>query len=275
MTGAGRRARLVGAVAVLAAALGVPSAATAPTGVLALRASLSMQSALTACVAPPSAAVACYSNAGGGLVAGLGAVSQTYLNVVDTAPSACPAGSFNLLATAAQLRVANKGTLTLELARSSACSDSLGVLSLTRAITITGGTGALAGAAGSGHLRHAATFGANGTTGRDVYTGTLVVPGLEFDTTPPRLRGARDRRVQAPAGARAAPVAYRVVAHDERDGSLPTTCSPRPGSRFTLGTTRVRCTATDSSANTARASFAVTVTPTKPSTTTHRQGGSK
>jgi hypothetical protein len=39
------------------------------------------------------ARAACYSHAGTGAVSDLGAVSQTYVNVVDTAPPGCPAGS--------------------------------------------------------------------------------------------------------------------------------------------------------------------------------------
>jgi len=50
-----------------------------------------------------------------------------------------------------------------------------------------------------------------------------------------------------------------VAAHDDVDGTVPVTCAPRSGSFFPVGRTRVRCAATDKSANTATASFTVTV----------------
>jgi HYR domain-containing protein len=54
-------------------------------------------------------------------------------------------------------------------------------------------------------------------------------------------------------------VTFHVTAQDERDGALPVTCVPRSGSRFPIGRTVVKCGATDSSANTAGASFRITV----------------
>jgi hypothetical protein len=46
---------------------------------------------------------------------------------------------------------------------------------------------------------------------------------------------------------------------DGVDGAVPVSCQPRPGRRFPLGKTIVRCAATDSSGNTATAGFTVTV----------------
>ena len=40
---------------------------------------------------------------------------------------------------------------------------------------------------------------------------------------------------------------------------MPAVCRPKSGSRFKIGKTTVRCEATDSSANVAKASFTVTV----------------
>jgi hypothetical protein len=89
--------------------------------------------------------------------------------------------------------------------------------------------------------------------------GTLAVPGLEFDLTAPALSGALNRAVRAPQGRRAVRVRFKVSVRDDVDGSLPVTCRPRSGSRFKLGKTRVACSATDRSGNTAAARFTVTV----------------
>ena len=52
---------------------------------------------------------------------------------------------------------------------------------------------------------------------------------------------------------------YAVTALDTTDGTLPVTCRPRSGSLFKLGRTSVTCSATDSSGNTGRTRFVVTV----------------
>ena len=94
--------------------------------------------------------------------------------------------------------------------------------------------------------------------GRD-WTGALTVPGLEFDLTSPTLAGATNKTVRAKKGAKSARVTFKVTAQDGADGVVPVGCNPRSGSRFKIGRTRVTCSSTDSSANTAKASFTVTV----------------
>lgn len=96
-------------------------------------------------------------------------------------------------------------------------------------------------------------------TARDTWTGTLTVPGLDFDITPPSLTGAVSKILRAPRGAKRMRVRYRVTAEDEVDGAVPAICTPRSGSFFKLGRTRVTCSATDSSGNTRDARFTVTV----------------
>lgn len=81
----------------------------------------------------------------------------------------------------------------------------------------------------------------------------------EADTTRPVLAGATSRVVRAPTGAERVRVRYRVTGRDEVDGPVPVLCIPSSGSWFRLGRTRVTCSATDSSGNTGRASFTVTV----------------
>ena len=129
---------------------------------------------------------------------------------------------------------------------------------------ISAGTGVFAGASGS--VRLASTVygpqcGSGGCTGSssDTWTGNLSVPGLEFDVTPPILQGVRPKSVKAPRNAKSVRVRYSVTAQDDTGASMPSTCLPRSGSRFEVGRTNVKCTAEDSSANVATASFMVTV----------------
>ncbi len=95
--------------------------------------------------------------------------------------------------------------------------------------------------------------------GTDTWTGTLVVPSLEFDLTPPTITGAVDKIVRAPRGIKRMRVTYKLDAADAVDGSVPVSCKPKSGSRFKIGRTLVRCSATDRSANTRTASFMVIV----------------
>lgn len=54
-------------------------------------------------------------------------------------------------------------------------------------------------------------------------------------------------------------VTYLATASDDRDGLLTPTCRPAFGTRFDLGRTPVRCSATDAAGHTTRANFVVTV----------------
>ena len=84
--------------------------------------------------------------------------------------------------------------------------------------------------------------------------------GLTFDLTAPTLNGAAPKTVRvAKKGAKNARVTFKVTATDDVDGTLPVSCQPRSGSQFKVGRTTVRCEATDTSGNGAKAAFAVTV----------------
>ena len=85
--------------------------------------------------------------------------------------------------------------------------------------------------------------------------------GLEFDVTPPTLSGAVDKTVRARKGSKRVPVTYAVTGSDAVDGSVPVSCLPRSGSRFKIGRTLVKCSATDTSANAKAGGFRVTVKP--------------
>ena len=126
--------------------------------------------------------------------------------------------------------------------------------------TITGGIGSFAEASGRGTVAGRA-IGMG--VGSERLTGTLEVPGVTFDLTPPVISGATNKTVKAKEGAKSARVTFRVTAQDDTDGVVPTRCRPQSGSRFQLGRTRVTCAATDSSANTVTAAFRITVRATR------------
>ena len=83
------------------------------------------------------------------------------------------------------------------------------------------------------------------------------------DTTPPIVTVPADESVEG-VGAHGATVAFSSSAVDLVDGNVPTLCSPSSGANFPFGQTTVTCTAVDTHANAASASFAVTVKDTTP-----------
>jgi hypothetical protein len=227
------------------------------TGSLALQAGLAMTSTPTGCPPnPPPGATLCAERTGSGLVRGLGRVSETYMFFVEEQGSSCGTG-LKVLETTVRLEIAGKGDLRLALERFPQCIPS--ALVLTRAFTVTGGSGIYTGASGNGTVHHDAHYTFSGAAGTDTFTGTLTVPGLEFDLTPPTLKGPANKTVHARKGQRRMRVAYKVTAQDGVDGAVPVSCRPRSGSRFKIGRTIVRCSATDRSANTQSARFRVVV----------------
>jgi HYR domain len=229
------------------------------TGELALRAELSLNSTLGGC-SPPQGVDECAARTGSGLVPGLGAVSEKYEFLVGLGPPSCAVGSGEALASSSGFVVAGKGEIHFALAEGGCISQEEPIYNQTQAYTITGGTGIYAGASGSGTVeRRLGGTTATGRNGTETWKGTLSVPGLEFDTTRPTITGATNKTVRAAKHARTARVRFTVTAQDDKDGVVPVKCTPRSGSRFRIGRTRVTCEATDASANTAAASFTVTV----------------
>jgi HYR domain/FIMAH domain len=78
------------------------------------------------------------------------------------------------------------------------------------------------------------------------------------DSTPPVVTVPTDI-VSDATGPDGAAVSYVSSATDDVDGPVPVSCSPTSGSTFPIGTTNVTCTASDSSGNSASASFTVHV----------------
>jgi beta propeller repeat protein len=81
------------------------------------------------------------------------------------------------------------------------------------------------------------------------------------DTTPPTLNVGFSSPVEA-TSASGAEVIYTASAIDLVDPSPAISCSPASGTTFPLGVTTVFCSATDSSGNTATASFTITIQDT-------------
>jgi hypothetical protein len=220
-----------------------------------LQATLSTASLGIECAAglPPGAE--CRARTGRAVIPGLGNVSQTYTWFFTVGPPNCPSDLGKPLSTTVRLIVAGKGEIHFALADGARCVDREPIRNEPQEFTITGGTGPYQGASGKGKLERNLNF----DRGTEWLTGTLVVPGLEFDVIPPTLTGAASKTVRAPNGAKRVRVTYNVAATDAVDGGVPVTCLPRSGSRFSLGRTAVTCKATDKSGNTGRVSFAVTV----------------
>jgi hypothetical protein len=259
--------RLVGlavALALLVAGLAAaPSQSQPAASQLALHVTLSVVAERHAACPPGTPAyILCWAQTGQGAAPGLGIVAQTALQRIGDGPPSCPVGYYKALGYPARWVVANKGELDFALAEVPGCVDytTNEIGAVERAFTVTGGTGIYAGASGSGLAQEAVTLGGDGQwRGTETWTGTLSVPGLDFDITAPVLAGAANKTVRAKKHAKSARVTFHVTAQDDRDGALPVSCHPRSGSRFRIGRTRVVCSATDNSANSQTARFTVTV----------------
>jgi hypothetical protein len=108
---------------------------------------------------------------------------------------------------------------------------------------------------------HCSATDAHGNTATGMFTVTVQ------DTTPPSLTVPVDKTAEATSAA-GAPVSFSASATDRVDGPVGVACSPSSGSTFALGTTTVRCSATDAHRNTGTGSFKVTVDDTTPPTLT-------
>lgn len=187
-----------------------------------------------------------------GVVRGLGSVTASGILVVAGPHTDC-----EVWQSAPTLTVAGKGTIALSVTTpSGTCFNGAGgPVNAGLVFTVTGGTGAFAGASGTGTED---TTGVGQLQASDSLSGTIDAPATTFDLTPPVITGA-SKVVHVSKGKKSIRVRYAVSAKDAVDGSVPATCRPASGSAFAIGRTRVTCTATDSSANTATAGFTITV----------------
>lgn len=240
--------RCVVSALVLGLATAVTSTAAARSAAtLGLTARFPIKDFAALCPAGTPTATECFAFESTAPVPGLGSVTEKYMAFDDQSDRNCRHTSWSPVV----LTVAGKGEIDATLTPATTC-DGPGQFIGAGRFAITGGSGAYVGATGSG-AENASGFLS------DAWTGTLSVPGLEFDTAAPVMTGARARTVRAPARAKRVRVSYKVEARDVVDGPVSTVCTPRSGSLFRVGRTSVSCTATDSSANTASAEFVVVV----------------
>jgi hypothetical protein len=245
------------------AVVGAPSKAAQvdAAGTLALRAEVSVGYPATQCQLGTPRLFECFLRTGSAIVPGLGSVEESYAYVIENTPAGCTAApgadALRLPATTVRLTVAGKGEIHLRTA-GTGCLSRTGSLRSSEPFTITGGSGLYAGASGGGTLTSLSVGPSSG--GIDTWTGTLVVPGLQFDLTAPTIKGAVDKKVRVARRAKRVRVTYAVTAQDDVDGLVPMTCSPRSGTPFAVGRTRVTCSATDTSGNSSTATFTVMVT---------------
>jgi hypothetical protein len=232
----------------------------AAVGSLALQTFISTSNPQTPCPAGTPTNFECFARTGDAVVPGLGAVHESHDYVKEIAPAGCvpPPGAdaVRLIPSTVVLTIAGKGSVDLSTS-GTGCLSQMGSLMATETFTITGGSGVYAGASGDGTVEIHSSGATGG--GADIWTGTLIVPGYSFDLTPPTIQGAKNRTVRVPRRAKRVRINYSVTAEDDVDSNIPVTCRPRSGSRFHIGRTSVTCSAMDTSGNTRRATFTVTV----------------
>ena len=207
----------------------------------------------------PAEATGCFSRKGAADVHGLGRVKESWDPIVNELPAGCPPDSLRFLPSTARFTVSGTGAIDVQVNGADCLPFTPpSPVKGTETFTVTGGSGKFAGASGAGTVDQLSN--GPGLPGHDTWSGTLVVPGFEFDLTPPTITGAADIRVRAPRKAQRIRVRYHVSARDDVDGALPVACKPKSGSFFRVSRrTVVRCSATDTSANTQTAQFAITV----------------
>jgi HYR domain len=234
-------------------------------GSLALQIDIELSNPETPCPAGSPTAFQCFARTGSVVVPGLGDVHESHNYVLENGPAGCVpdpgTDAVRLVPSSVVLTVAGKGSVDVSTGGTGCLSrDAAVILIAPETFTITGGSGAYAGASGGGTVETHFSLPGRGFSGADIWTGTLKVPGYAFDLTPPTIKGAKNRTVRVPRGVKRARVKYSVTAVDDVDSTVPVTCTPRSGSRFRLGRTRrVNCSATDTSANTNTATFTVTL----------------
>jgi hypothetical protein len=247
--------------AVVCASL-VPLASGSAVGTITVSMKVTIADAYRSCPpGTPAEATGCFSRKGAADVRGLGRVEESWDLVVEETPAGCRPASVRFLPSTARFTVFGKGAIDVQV-NGPHCLPFTPPLPLkgTETFTVTGGSGKFAGASGAGTVYHFSN--GPGLPGYDTWSGTLAVLGFEFDLTPPTITGAADKRVRAPRNTKRIRVRYHVSARDDVDGAVPVACRPKSGSFFPVGRrTIVRCSATDTSANTQRAQFAVTVRP--------------
>jgi HYR domain len=242
------------ALAVALALAGTAGGSRRAVGTLQLQAQFHTAWNSIACPPQTSPSNGCFRFSGDAIVPGLGRATVAYTVLDDEPARGCHHFDFTPVVVGVDGKGQIDATLVDPKTKCLVAPNPFG----TFAATFTGGSGTYADASGSGVVQIQITGSDRGTS-IDTWSGTLIVPALDFDVTPPVLRGAASKTVRAPKGAKRVRVRYTVTAEDVVDGTVPATCTPRSASFFKAGRTKVTCSATDSSGNTGRVRFTVTV----------------
>lgn len=233
-----------------------------------VRAVFNVAASSVSCSAGSPAGAACYAVRGSATIRGLGRVTDQHMimtvGAADGSKTACATLSFS----PEVLTIVGKGQIDSSIMVAAGCNG------IPTGFTVTGGSGDFTGATGNGSFQpgivqsgHWVDTDDNNPEADDIlndwhtdtWTGSLSAANYTFDLTPPVISGAVSKKVTAPSGAKHVRVRFSVTAKDAVDGRVHATCKPRSGSLFRIGRTHVKCTATDSSANTATAHFTITV----------------
>lgn len=238
------------------------------SSVLNLHGVVNVSASPVSCPAGAASGAECFAVSGRATIRGLGRVTDRHtiitVGTADGSNTACSHVSFS----PDVITVAGKGEIDSSITVAPGCNG------VPNGFVVNGGSGDFAGVSGSGTFAPDMVRNGqwvdpddNNPEGEDIlsdwhtdsWTGSLNAPGYTFDLTPPVLSGAASKKVTAPKGVRHVRVRFAVEAKDAVDGAAPVSCKPRSGSQFGIGRTQVKCSATDSSANTATARFTITV----------------
>ncbi len=132
----------------------------------------------------PQSAV-CAARTSSGRVRGLGSASASYTWALDAGPPTCAAGEAKVLGYPVAIDVAGKGALMISVAELGRCVAQEPSRNEPQSFTIVGGTGLYAGASGQGTVERLIGQTSSGASGRETWTASMNVPGLEFDVVAP------------------------------------------------------------------------------------------
>jgi HYR domain len=245
--------RRLGSIAIFVTAVMLVGSAAAPGSVqdgptLVFDVSIVSKFVETTCPPGSSVGTECFQYSAGKIVPGLGRTSLAWNETIDRT------GSCGVWKVLDGSWITPKGTIPFS-GTSEGCPSVNEGTGATVQITFAPGS---SGASGTATAKFGRANVSAVKTEPVRWSGTLAIPNVTFDTTPPQIAHVANKVVKIHRGHRGRAF-YKVAATDAVDGLLKAKCRPRSGSFFPIGRTRVRCSATDTSGNTATTSFLVII----------------